>query len=136
MNRDEFYHKYRIKTIKQGDSPIGKRRFNGIIDTIINIEGANEYLSHLEQQEGEECEHDWMYKIMHNHKAADVCTKCGKIELQGKPEGEEKKFRVDIIRKAKNIVDQQEFLAFCKKHKITDNELNPNKYSGKKYAND
>jgi len=28
------------------------------------------------------CEHDYVYKILHDHTAADVCTKCGNIKKQ------------------------------------------------------
>jgi len=28
------------------------------------------------------CNHNYVYKIMFNHDAADVCTKCGNIKLQ------------------------------------------------------
>jgi len=31
------------------------------------------------------CEHNYVYKIMHDHTAADVCTKCGNIKLQSIP---------------------------------------------------
>jgi hypothetical protein len=30
----------------------------------------------------EECEHNFVYKIMHDHKAADICTKCKYIKFQ------------------------------------------------------
>ena len=28
------------------------------------------------------CEHDYVYKILYDHTAADVCTKCGNIKKQ------------------------------------------------------
>ena len=28
------------------------------------------------------CEHEYVYKILHDHTAADVCTKCGNIKKQ------------------------------------------------------
>jgi len=28
------------------------------------------------------CDHDFVYKILHDHTAADVCTKCGIIKKQ------------------------------------------------------
>jgi hypothetical protein len=28
------------------------------------------------------CDHDYVYKILHDHTAADVCTKCGNIKKQ------------------------------------------------------
>ena len=28
------------------------------------------------------CDHDYAYKILHDHTAADVCTKCGYIKTQ------------------------------------------------------
>lgn len=38
MNRTELYLEYRQKTIEKGINPIGKKRFNGIIDTLQEIE--------------------------------------------------------------------------------------------------
>lgn len=28
------------------------------------------------------CEHDWVYKLMFDHTACNICTKCHKIEKQ------------------------------------------------------
>lgn len=29
-----------------------------------------------------ECDHDFVYKTLHDHTAADICTKCGNIKKQ------------------------------------------------------
>jgi hypothetical protein len=44
-------------------------------------EGEIEDNVHLYEKD-EECEHDYVYKIMYDHSAADICTKCGLIKLQ------------------------------------------------------
>ena len=31
---------------------------------------------------GSKCNHDFVYKILHDHAAADICTKCGYIKKQ------------------------------------------------------
>lgn len=31
---------------------------------------------------GQVCNHEWNYKILHDHRAADCCPKCGCIRLQ------------------------------------------------------
>jgi len=38
MEREELYLEYRKATILKGVNPIGKRRFNGIVDTLNEIE--------------------------------------------------------------------------------------------------
>ena len=70
MNREELENE--LKRF----SAFARKEYNlGLVPIIMR------YLSTL-PDEKEECEHDWMYKILHNHRAADVCTKCGKIKLQ------------------------------------------------------
>lgn len=38
MEREELYKEYRKATILKGVTPIGKRRFNGIVDTLNELE--------------------------------------------------------------------------------------------------
>jgi len=63
----------------------------------INLDMANCWCN----ERSNECNHDWMYKVLHDHRAADVCIKCGRIELQdGKNTVIKKGYSVD-----KNTLD-------------------------------
>ena len=42
----------------------------------------NQHLTEQPISELSECEHDYVYKIMFDHTACDVCTKCGHIKKQ------------------------------------------------------
>lgn len=44
LKAQEFYRLYRLKTIESGYTPIGRKRFNGIIKTISLIPETIEYL--------------------------------------------------------------------------------------------
>lgn len=46
MNAQEFYQEYRKRTLNLGYSPIGRKRFTGIIRTIVEIPEIIEYIGH------------------------------------------------------------------------------------------
>ena len=45
-------------------------------------EYLNKYFTQSHPSLTAECEHDWLYKILCDHTACNVCTKCGKIVRQ------------------------------------------------------
>ena len=60
-------------------------RGNGVMTKGAFIEAVTEALrihDVVGRSEQLVCDHNWTYKILYDHTAADVCTKCGKIEKQ------------------------------------------------------
>lgn len=61
---------------------IEPRHMEHFANGYMNSMNVLETLSQTPSKAERECEHDYVYKILHNHKAADICTKCSHIKLQ------------------------------------------------------
>ena len=72
--------KTQILTEKQFNNPANQNRDNAIIG-YRSIENGTKPLN-IARVSKSVCDHDYVYKILHDHTAADVCTKCGSIKKQ------------------------------------------------------
>ena len=78
MENDDL--KTQILTDEQFNSPENQNRDKAIIG-YRSIENGTKPLI-IARVSKSVCDHDYVYKILHDHTAADICTKCRNIKKQ------------------------------------------------------